>query len=555
MGSRRFPTVSFLFLSIVIFFPSSLLGQQPYIGLRTNDCYNPHNASSGLGYFCNGAAAACPAFLTFRPANQSLAAVAALLGVDSSLLAQANSISLAATFPSGSVAVVPVNCSCSGGYYQAEASYVVSTGDTYLTIANNIFQGLSTCQALINQNRSSSQGYLIAGSSIPVPLRCACPTPNQASNGVRYLLSYLLKEGDEVNISIAYGVTREEALAANGLSFRDTIYPFTTLLLPLKNEPRISQETIPPPPPPPEPSAAGGSGSNRTKVYVGVGVSIGTVIILSLGAFFLIHKRKEKNNNKKGSIVTEDSTANPPSVILSLIPNISLKVYEFHQLNQATKGFSTERRIEGSSVYRAELSGSPAAVKRMNRDVSGEINILMKINHFNIISLSGFCSHLGTCYLVYEYMENGSLRDWIIHKDRSKVLPWIQRIKIALDVAIGLDHLHGYTEPPCVHKDVKSSNILLDGDFRAKVANFGLFRPAAGGGEFPPTRHIVGTVGYMAPEYAEHGFISPSIDVYSFGVVMMELVTGRDAAAAAPGGEESFAAALTSFLGGGGGDT
>ncbi|CAA6667477.1 unnamed protein product [Spirodela intermedia] len=261
-----------------------------------------------------------------------------------------------------------------------------------------------------------------------------------------------------------------------------------------------------------------------------------------------------EEQQQKGSIVTEDSTANPPSVILSLIPNISLKVYEFHQLNQATKGFSTERRIEGSSVYRAELSGSPAAVKRMNRDVSGEINILMKINHFNIISLSGFCSHLGTCYLVYEYMENGSLRDWIIHKDRSKVLPWIQRIKIALDVAIGLEHLHGYTEPPCVHKDVKSSNILLDGDFRAKVANLGLFRPAAGGGEFPPTRHIVGTVGYMAPEYAEHGFISPSIDVYSFGVVMMELVTGRDAATAAPGGEESFAAALTSFLGGGGGD-
>ncbi|MCL7029106.1 hypothetical protein MKW94_020314 [Papaver nudicaule] len=164
----------------------------------------------------------------------------------------------------------------------------------------------------------------------------------------------------------------------------------------------------------------------------------------------------------------------------------------------------------------------------MNGDVTKELNVLKKINHFNLIELSGVCFDEGHWYLVYEYAVNGSLDNWIFYS--TQTLSWTQRVQIALDVAKGLNYLHSYTNPSHVHKDIKSSNILLDSDFRAKIANFGLARSAEGyEGEFALTRHIVGTKGYMAPEYLENGLVSPKLDVYSFGVMLLEMISGKEA--------------------------
>ncbi|KAK9284145.1 hypothetical protein L1049_023313 [Liquidambar formosana] len=210
----------------------------------------------------------------------------------------------------------------------------------------------------------------------------------------------------------------------------------------------------------------------------------------------------------------------------------SLKVYTFEELQSATDNFSPSCWIKGS-VYRGTINGDLAAIKKTNGDVSKEISLLSKINHFNLIRLSGVCFNDGNWYLVYEYAFNGPLSDLIYYNNSDhRFLSWTQRMQIALDVATGLSYLHKYANPPHVHKDIKSSNVLLDTDFRAKIANFGLARSAQGQeGQFTLTRHIVGTKGYMAPEYLENGLISPKLDVYAFGVLLLEILTGKEVAA------------------------
>lgn len=138
-----------------------------------------------------------------------------------------------------------------------------------------------------------------------------------------------------------------------------------------------------------------------------------------------------------------------------------------------------------------------------------------------------------TEYFVYEYAGNGPLSDWIYQNNPDKVqtLSWGKRMQVACDVATGLNYLHRYTSPPHVHKDIRSSNIFLNDDFRGKIAKFGLARPVRGhDGQFTLTKHIVGTKGYLAPEYLENGIVSPMLDVYAFGVLLLEMLTGKDVA-------------------------
>lgn len=227
----------------------------------------------------------------------------------------------------------------------------------------------------------------------------------------------------------------------------------------------------------------------------------------------------------------------------------SIKVYKFGELQSATQNFSPECLLKWS-VYRGTINGNFAAIKRTNKDVAEEIKILNKTNHFNLIKLSGVCFNEGYWYQVFEYAENGSLTDWIYYsKSTRKVLSWSERIQIALDVASGLNYLHSYTNPPHVHRDVKTSNVLLDSDFRAKIANFRLAKSADGQeGDFALTRHIVGTKGYMAPEYLENGYVSTKLDVYSFGIVMLEILTGEETAVARGAGIVSLPEALKAAL-------
>ncbi|XP_028763997.1 lysM domain receptor-like kinase 4 isoform X2 [Neltuma alba] len=511
----------------------------------------------------------CQAYLTFRsqPIYYSVSTISALLGSDPSQLAEINSVSLNATFAKDQLVIVPVNCSCASDYYQTNTSYTIHSTDTYFLIANDTFQGLSTCRALIKEN--NIPGDLFPGTKLTVPLRCACPTKNQTDKGVKYLLSYLVTWGNSVAaISKRFGAPTDLTLESNSLSAQDWIYPFTTLLVPLKHKPNISRIVVSPPPPsptsPPSSSPSGGS-TNKTWIYAVVG-AVGGIALISLLLLGILVFRKRypilRSEKKDDSAILSESfeatgkpevkNAGEESETLSeIISDIaqSFKVYGFKELQRATDNFSSNCCIRGG-VYRGVINGDLAAIRKMDGDVSKEIAILSKVNHSNVIRLSGVSFSEGHWFLVHEYAANGSLTDRIyVNNTDGKFLTWSQRMQIALDVATGLDYLHSFISPPLIHKDLKSDNILLDADLRAKIANLGLARSVEGeDDQFPVTRHIVGTRGYMAPEYLENGIVSTKQDVYAFGVVMLEILSGKEVAAVHSGDKGSLSDVLSVIL-------
>lgn len=549
-------TALLLFSSLLFGFPSSQAQQ----GYENNDqlACDATNGSSTLGYSCNGQRNSCSTFLIFRSQTfyQSPNQIASLLNANASDISTINGVAnVSSPVPVFDLVVVPVACSCSGEYYQHNASYTIkSLNETYFILANETYQGLSACQALIAQNPYKSRNLLV-GDKLVIPLRCACPTANQTAGGYKYLLTYLITWGDDVKTIAARFRTDSQAVYdANNLSSSSIIYPFTTLLVPLKTEPSKEELVNPPPPPspppPPPPAATSDKGSSNKKwIGIGIGIGVGVLAICGVVVWFLCWRRPKPKQIPQGPKMAESPS---DAVVSSEVRGVigSLTLYKFQELEEATGSFGEDRRIKGS-VYLGVINGDNAAVKRLNGDVSNEIEVLKNVNHSNVIRLSGFCLHEGNTYLVYEFAEMGSLSDWLHQKkdwSGSTHLGWRQRVQIAFDVADGLTYLHNYMNPPYVHKNLDSSNILLDRELRAKLSNFGLAR-AVEDWEGPHlTRHVVGTQGYLAPEYLEHGLVTPKIDVFAFGVVMLELLSGKEATFAMEG-DEKKEALLWSLIG------
>ncbi|KAH0883636.1 hypothetical protein HID58_059732 [Brassica napus] len=239
-----------------------------------------------------------------------------------------------------------------------------------------------------------------------------------------------------------------------------------------------------------------------------------------------------------------------------------LKVFTYGELKLATKGFSRALLIgEGGfgCVYRGVVDGFDSkinvAVKQLNRqgeswfecclDVGvfclkkghkewiNEVSFLGVVNHPNLVKLVGYCADDDERgmqrLLVYELMSNKSLEDHLVGRVMSVSLPWITRLKIAQDAAQGLAYLHEQMDFQLIFRDFKSSNILLDERFSAKLSDFGLARQGPPEGLGHVSTSVVGTVGYAAPEYVQTGKLTAKSDVWSFGVVLYELITGRRA--------------------------
>jgi len=354
----------------------------------------------------------------------------------------------------------------------------------------------NTCFKTASTNATSSR----VKRNLHVPLRCACPTQKQREAGFKYLLTYLVSLGESVSsIADIFGVDEQSILEANELSATSVIFYFTPISVPLKTEPPVGiqraatpPEDSPSPPPPPAPAEDGDSDSFKKWVIVGIVVVVFVLLILSAALFFLCFYQLRRVEHPpppppppkafSGSATTEVTIPTTHSWSVSSegvrYAIESLSVFKFEELQNATAFFGEENKIKGS-VYRASFKGDYAAVKVLKGGVSGEINLLKRINHFNSIRLSGFCVYKGDTYLVYELAENDSLEDWLhsVNKkyENSVPLSWVQRVHIAHDVADALNYLHNYTTPH-VHKNLKSGNVHLDGNFRAKVSNFGLAR-------------------------------------------------------------------------------
>ncbi|CAN6827029.1 unnamed protein product [Brassica oleracea] len=225
-----------------------------------------------------------------------------------------------------------------------------------------------------------------------------------------------------------------------------------------------------------------------------------------------------------------------------------LKVFTYGELKLATKGFSRALLIgEGGfgCVYRGVVDGFDSkinvAVKQLNRQESiqghkewiNEVSFLGVVNHPNLVKLVGYCADDDERgmqrLLVYELMSNKSLEDHLVGRVMSVSLPWITRLKIAQDAAQGLAYLHEQMDFQLIFRDFKSSNILLDERFSAKLSDFGLARQGPPEGLGHVSTSVVGTVGYAAPEYVQTGKLTAKSDVWSFGVVLYELITGRRA--------------------------
>lgn len=537
------------------------LGQQTYEDNKQLDCYK--NYSSTNGYVCNGLRSSCDSYLTFRsnPPYNTAITIGYLLNSDASAIAKLNNIFDIDVIPTNTVVIVPVNCTCSGEYYQHNVSYTIKyTGETYFSVANNTYQGLTSCQAMMTQNPYDSRN-LSAGLNVVAPLRCACPTANQTAAGFRYLLNYMVATRDTVGlIAQSFGVDDfQSVLDANELTSASVIYPYTTILVPLKAVPKFINQTAASPPPPPPPSVVVGNGSDKSStskwVFVGTGIGAAILLLLALSGFLIWRSRRSSSMPRAKPITDADQAPSLPKKTGTSwsfssegvrFAVESLTLYEFSELERATGYFSEANRIRGS-VYRGSFKGDNAAIKVVKGNVStAEINVLKHVNHSNIVRMSGFCVHQGNTYLVYEYAENGSLSEWL-HSKKTTItsLGWKQRVQIAYDVAEALNYLHNYINPPYIHKNLKSSNVLLDVNMRAKVANFGLARTVTNEDEggFQMTRHVVGTHGYMAPEYVENGVITPRLDVFAFGVILLELLSGKEATVGEKGGEESLLSA------------
>lgn len=282
--------------------------------------------------------------------------------------------------------------------------------------------------------------------------------------------------------------------------------------------------------------SAGTTKSSSTGVIVGAAVGGSVLLLLAIIAglyAFRFKKRAEKADRLNNPFAGWDQNKSSGDV-----PQLKgANFFSFEEMKKCTNNFSEANSVGSGGygkVYRGTLPlGKLVAIKRAQQgsmqgavEFKTEIELLSRVHHKNLVSLVGFCFAQGEQMLVYEYIPNGTLMDGL-SGNSGITLDWMRRLRIALGAARGLQYLHELADPPIIHRDIKSNNILLDENLTAKVADFGLSKPMSDSERTHITTQVKGTMGYMDPEYYMTQQLTEKSDVYGFGIVMLELITAR----------------------------
>lgn len=434
--------------------------------------------------------------------------------------------------------LIPLTCSCNfinttfGSISYSNITYTIKPNDTFFLVSTINFQNLTTYPSVQVVNPNLVATNLSIGDNAVFPIFCKCPDKTKTNSS--FMISYVVQPHDNVSsIASMFGTSEKSIVDVNG----ERLYDYDTIFVPVTELPVLKQpSTIVPSPAPRGNSDDGDDDDDKSGIVKGLAIGLGILgFLLILVIVFWFYREVLFKKEKKGKGLYfgdkgyKGNDEKKKKMDVNFMANVSdcldkYRVFGFDELVEATDGFDERFLIQGS-VYKGEIDGQVYAIKKMKWNAYEELKILQKVNHGNLVKLEGFCiePEESNCYLVYEYVENGSLYSWL-HEDKNEKLNWVTRLRIAVDIANGLLYIHEHTRPKVVHKDIKSSNILLDSNMRAKIANFGL----AKSGINAITMHIVGTQGYISPEYLADGIVSTKMDVFSFGVVLLELISGKE---------------------------
>ncbi|CAI9785144.1 unnamed protein product [Fraxinus pennsylvanica] len=429
--------------------------------------------------------------------------------------------------------LIPVNCSCKNvggtvGYFY-NTIYRIKPNDSFYDISNQIFSGQVWQVAAEDTN-------LTAGVDLKIHLLCGC-----IENDSQVVVTYTVQAHDTVSrIATLLSAQSDEIEKLNPYLAPNPSYIDIGWLLYVPME----KNGIPPP------KKASNKGQGWT-IIIGVLATVTLLTMFTLAIILIRRKRCQQYIEEDPKAISKTLSTNKTHSYqkqytnkekmedIRVFESERATVYSVEEIAEATSNFDETRKIgQGGygSVYFGVLREKDVAIKKMrsnkSKEFMAELKVLCKIHHINVVELLGYASGDDDLYLVYEYIPNGSLSDHL-HDPVVKghqPLSWNARTQIALDAARGIEYIHDHTKSQYVHRDIKTSNILLNEGLRAKVADFGLAKlvDRTDGDELIATR-LVGTPGYLPPESLKELQVTTKADVFAFGVVLAELITGQRA--------------------------
>ncbi|KAF8015512.1 hypothetical protein BT93_H1127 [Corymbia citriodora subsp. variegata] len=456
--SKTLPLLLFIFFSC-----AQIQAQSPSAGANFScSSDSPQSCDTYVGYFAQ------------PPDFMDVGNISDLFSVSRRSIIQAsNLVSDDNELVQGQLLLVPIKCSCNGTSYFSNVTYEIKEGDSYYFVSTHAFENLTNWQTVEAANPSLTPTLLKVGTRVVFPLFCRCPSKAQSEAGHNLFITYVWQTNDQVSIVASkFNVTSADIIAENNQNNFTSVIDHPVLIPPKK--------------------ALDRNGS-------------------SLETSDLIPAKEFARSESFELKAMQDK----------LLPGVSGYLgkpimYDVRAIMEATADLSEHWKI-GKSVFRANINGEVLAIKKIKDESSEEMKILQRVYHANLVKLLGVASDIdGPRFLVYEYVHNGSLNKWL-HKEctsssGSVVLMWIQRLRIALDVANGLQYLHEHAQPSIVHGDIRTSNILLDSRFKVKISNFSMAKPATSPAEL-------------------------KVDIFAFGVLLLELLSGKKAMGMKESGE------------------